>query len=185
MPNRFDTKQVIDQFLIASEMKIKFAWMGIYFFVVYIFYNVIYYYEHNEEDRVSFEVFDWAPSPGKGCLWVFLILAFFVPGFTAFHVFVYRCVARAVRQGRVGGGGVALFAIGQAGPSFRVLCPCAPCEVFGVAIAKLWRGRWFFRGCANTLKGQKVPAASLAGVRTYVCWVHLSYLHLRRVSSVS
>lgn len=81
---------VIDQFLIASEMKIKFAWMGIYFFVVYIFYNVIYYYEHNEEDRVSFEVFDWAPSPGKGCLWVFLILAFFVPGFTAFHVFVYR-----------------------------------------------------------------------------------------------
>lgn len=83
---------MVDQFLIASEFKIGFAWMGFYFFVIYIFYNVIYYYEHNEEDRISFEVFDWEPEPGKACLWVFLILAFFVPGFTAFHVFVYRCV---------------------------------------------------------------------------------------------
>eukprot|EP00752_Nemacystus_decipiens_P006378 g5750.t1 len=81
---------IVDQFLIASEFKIGFAWMGLYFFVIYIFYNVIYYYEHNEEDRVSFEVFDWDPEPGKACLWVFLILAFFVPGFTAFHVFIYR-----------------------------------------------------------------------------------------------
>ncbi|CAM9363177.1 unnamed protein product, partial [Scytosiphon promiscuus] len=81
---------VVDQFLIASEMKIKYAWLGFYFFVVYIFYNVIYYYEHNEEDRISFEVFDWDVQPGKACLWVFLILAIFVPGFAGFHFFVYR-----------------------------------------------------------------------------------------------
>ena len=87
---------MVDQFLIASEFKIGFAWMGLYFFVIYIFYNVIYYYEHNEEDRVSFEVFDWDPEPGKACLWVFLILAFFVPGFTAFHVFIYRYVRARV-----------------------------------------------------------------------------------------
>lgn len=87
---------MVDQFLIASEFKIGFAWMGLYFFVIYIFYNVIYYYEHNEEDRVSFEVFDWDPEPGKACLWVFLILAFFVPGFTAFHVFIYRYVRACV-----------------------------------------------------------------------------------------
>ena len=87
---------MVDQFLIASEFKIGFAWMGLYFFVVYIFYNVIYYYEHNGEDRLSFEVFDWDPEPGKACLWVFLILAFFVPGFTAFHVFIYRYVRALV-----------------------------------------------------------------------------------------
>ncbi|CAN0380877.1 unnamed protein product, partial [Pylaiella littoralis] len=81
---------LIDQFLIASEMKIKYAWLGIYFFVVYIFYNLIYYYENNVEDRVSFEVFDWDEKPGKASLWVFLILVFFVPGFAAMHVFVYR-----------------------------------------------------------------------------------------------
>lgn len=83
---------MVDQFLIASEMKIKYGWLGFYFFVVYIFYNVIYYYEHNEEDRLSFEVFDWDVAPGKACLWVFLILAIFVPGFAGFHFFVYRCV---------------------------------------------------------------------------------------------
>lgn len=99
--NRFDNvdvipaavpPQLLDQFLIATEMKFKYAWLGLYFFVVYIFYNVIYYYEHNVEDRVTFEVFDWDDSPGRACLWVFLILAFGVPGFTALHVFVYRCV---------------------------------------------------------------------------------------------
>lgn len=83
---------MIDQFLIASEFQIKFAWTCLYFFVVYIFYNVIYYYENNDEDRLSFEVFDWDPEPGKACLWVFLILAFFIPGFAAFHFFIYRCV---------------------------------------------------------------------------------------------
>ncbi|CBJ25726.1 conserved unknown protein [Ectocarpus siliculosus] len=81
---------LLDQFLIATEMKFKYAWLGLYFFVVYIFYNVIYYYEHNVEDRVTFEVFDWDERPGRACLWVFLILAFGVPGFTALHVFVYR-----------------------------------------------------------------------------------------------
>lgn len=113
--------QVADQFLIASEFKIGFAWMGLYFFIVYIFYNVIYYYEHNGDDRVSFEVFDWDPEPGKACLWVFLILAFFVPGFTAFHVFVYRCVCvshgRAGRGMRVVGAGGSVF-VGGGGVVF-------------------------------------------------------------------
>lgn len=90
--------QLLDQFLIATEMKFKYAWLGLYFFVVYIFYNVIYYYEHNVEDRVTFEVFDWDENPGRACLWVFLILAFGVPGFTALHVFVYRCVAAVAIQ---------------------------------------------------------------------------------------
>ena len=81
---------MVDQFLIASEYKIKYAWLGIYYFVVYIFFNVGYYYNTTGGDRLTYEVFDWAVDPGKGCLWVFLILAFFVPGFSSFHYFVYR-----------------------------------------------------------------------------------------------
>lgn len=120
---------MVDQFLIASEFKIGFAWMGLYFFIVYIFYNVIYYYEHNEEDRVSFEVFDWDPEPGKACLWVFLILTFFVPGFTAFHVFVYRCVASVKRGGSCGGGGGCGDAgvCVELGNSFAYVVPCTRC----------------------------------------------------------
>lgn len=77
-------------FLIASEYKIKYAWLGVYYFVVYIFFNVGYYYNTDGEDRLTYDVFDWDAHPGKGCLWVFLILAFFVPGFSSFHYFVYR-----------------------------------------------------------------------------------------------
>lgn len=77
-------------FLIASEYKIKYAWLGVYYFVVYIFFNVGYYYDTEGEDRLTYDVFDWDAHPGKGCLWVFLILAIFVPGFSSFHYFVYR-----------------------------------------------------------------------------------------------
>eukprot|EP00904_Undaria_pinnatifida_P001056 jgi/Undpi1/10951/HiC_scaffold_30.g13252.m1 len=81
---------VADQFLIASEFKIKYAWLGIYYFVVYIFFNVGYYYNTEGDDRLTYEIFDWEVHPGKGCLWVFLILAIFVPGFASFHYFIYR-----------------------------------------------------------------------------------------------
>lgn len=84
------TYQVVDMFLIASEYKIKYAWLGVYYFVVYIFFNVGYYYNTDGDDRLTYDVFDWDAHPGKGCLWVFLILAFFVPGFSSFHYFVYR-----------------------------------------------------------------------------------------------
>ena len=77
-------------FLIASEYKIKYAWLGVYYFVVYIFFNVGYYYDTDGDDRLTYDVFDWDAHPGKGCLWVFLILAIFVPGFSSFHYFVYR-----------------------------------------------------------------------------------------------
>lgn len=82
--------QVVDQFLVASEFKIKYAWLGEYYFIVYIFFNVGYYYETTGEDRLTYEVFDWEGDPGKAILWIFLIMAFFIPGFAGFHFFVYR-----------------------------------------------------------------------------------------------
>lgn len=88
--NPAETRQILDQFLVASEFKMKYAWLALYFFVVYLFFNLAYYYEAAEVDRVTFEVFDWEEDPDRACLWLFLILAFLIPLFSGAHYFVYR-----------------------------------------------------------------------------------------------
>lgn len=84
---------MVDQFFIASEFKIKFARMGLYFLVIYLFFNLAYYYEStgDAEERVTLEVWDWEENSGRAVLWLFLMFAIFLPGFAALHLFFYRC----------------------------------------------------------------------------------------------
>ncbi len=154
----------------------QFAMIAIYFFVIYIFFNVIYYYEHNGEDRLSFEVFDWDPEPGKACLWVFLILAFFVPGFAFFHYFVYRCGAcGAVRYG-------AVCACASIARKQYVVCLVLSCLAFCcgngrraccVAASIGWVGEWVgvlfsLVPCVALLVWQHPRGVSVKSVNQYV-----------------
>lgn len=90
------TRQLIDQWIIETDYKISFFALGEYFFIIYIFFNLAYYYETEGDGRLTWEVFDWEDAPGTAVLYILFILVVLVPAASMLHysVFRYGAIAR-------------------------------------------------------------------------------------------
>lgn len=83
--------QILDQLLISSEYKCRSAfWQTEYYAVVYLIFNLIWYYEGPLESRVLYTILDWEDDGGMATLFIFLIFFILVPIFSTMHYGVYR-----------------------------------------------------------------------------------------------
>lgn len=80
--------QVLDQFLIATDYKCRAFWLTEYYAIVYLLFNLVWYYKKSRSERVLYELMDWEIDPGRATLFTFIILCGLIPAASVFHSMV-------------------------------------------------------------------------------------------------
>ncbi|CAM9276449.1 unnamed protein product [Hapterophycus canaliculatus] len=81
--------QLIDQFLIADEFKMRHVIISQLYGVFYIIFNLIWYYE-GWEQKVLYKVLDWDNDPLTACIYGAVCILVLVPLFCYLHLVIYR-----------------------------------------------------------------------------------------------
>lgn len=80
---------MIDQFLVADEFKLRHVVIAQAFGVLYVLFNLIWYYEGWEE-KVLYAVLDWENKTLVACIYSIGSVVILVPLFGLLHLFIYR-----------------------------------------------------------------------------------------------
>lgn len=81
---------MIDQFLVASEFRLRDAWKAELVGTVYIIFNITYYCLAPPGEKLIYYVLDWGRSPLVAVAYSALTLLVLVPGFTVLHYGIFR-----------------------------------------------------------------------------------------------
>lgn len=81
--------QLIDQFLVADEFKLRHVIFFQICGVVYIGFNIVWYYVGWQEN-ILYEVLDWDNKPLVACIYGAVCVMVLSPLFSLLHLFLYR-----------------------------------------------------------------------------------------------
>lgn len=87
---RASTIQLIDQFLIADEYKVRYVIFAQAFGVIYLVFSIGWYYIAPKEDRLLYSVLDWGNETLVACIYAVLCMLVLAPLFALLHFGVYR-----------------------------------------------------------------------------------------------
>lgn len=83
--------QLVDQFLVADEYKLRNIIFGQVYGAIYIAFNVGWYYLAPREDRLIYAILDWDENPLVACIYALGCVLVLGPLFGVLHYGVYRC----------------------------------------------------------------------------------------------
>lgn len=86
--------QLVDQLLVADEFKCRNIIFGQVYGVMYLAFNVGWYYLAPREDRLIYEILDWENKPLAACIYGLGCILVLGPLFGALHFGVYRCSSK-------------------------------------------------------------------------------------------
>lgn len=78
--------------LVATEYRLRQVCATEMFGVVYVVFNVIFFYTGPTDEKVIYDILDWGGDPGKASAFVVVILVVLVPLFGLAHFGVFKCV---------------------------------------------------------------------------------------------
>lgn len=84
------TIQLIDQLLVADEFKLRYVVFPQVFGVIYIIFNVVWYYLAPNEDRLIYSILDWSNNTLVACIYGVVCILVLAPFFALLHFGVYR-----------------------------------------------------------------------------------------------
>lgn len=82
--------QLVDQFLVAAEFRLRYVLFGQAYGAIYLAFNVGWYYLAPKDDRLIYVIFDWQNNPLEGCIYGLGAMFVGAPLFTLLHFGVYR-----------------------------------------------------------------------------------------------
>ena len=82
--------QLVDQFLVAAEFRHRYVFFGQVYGVIYLLFNVGWYYLAPKEDRQIYVILDWENKPLVACIYGLGLLFIGAPLFAVLHCGVYR-----------------------------------------------------------------------------------------------
>lgn len=77
-------------YFVASEYRCRSYCYSEYFGIVYLVFNLIWYYHGVPAERRVYPILDWEKDTGTAGLYVFLILFVMIPTFATGFLLVYR-----------------------------------------------------------------------------------------------
>ena len=87
-PNNFT--QMVDQFFVASEFRLRDAWKAETVGTLYVIFNITYYCLAPPGEKLIYDILDWGRRPWKAVGYAALTLFVLIPLFTALHYGIYR-----------------------------------------------------------------------------------------------
>lgn len=82
--------QVIDQVLIADEYKMRHVVITQAYGVVYILFNIGWYYLAPEEEKLLYDIMDWENRPLVAFIYAVVCILILAPLFSFLHLHIYR-----------------------------------------------------------------------------------------------
>lgn len=82
--------QLLDQFLVADEFKVRNIIFGQVYGVIYLTFNIVWYYVAPREDRLIYAILDWENNPLMACIYGLGSILVLAPLFGVLHIRVYR-----------------------------------------------------------------------------------------------
>lgn len=82
--------QLVDQMLIATRFRLRDAWMTELFSLVYVIFNIAYYFSAPRGEKIIYYILDWGRKPGLACAYTLVTLLVLVPLFDLVHYGLFR-----------------------------------------------------------------------------------------------
>lgn len=82
---------------VATEYNFKQLWASEIYGLIYVAFNVSFFYLGPEDEKVIYDILDWGEDPGTAATFAIVILLVLVPLFGFVHYGVFRCVGRGGR----------------------------------------------------------------------------------------
>lgn len=83
-------RQLVDQFLVADEFKMRYVLYAQAYGAAYLVFNILWYYLAPKDDRLIYEIIDWNNKPLVACIYGLGSLLIAAPLFTWLHYGVFR-----------------------------------------------------------------------------------------------
>lgn len=83
-------RQVVDQLLVATEYRLRQISAVELYGVIYVAFNIIFYYSSSEDDRVIYDILDWGEGTATAIAYTVGILGVLLPLFAFLHLGVFR-----------------------------------------------------------------------------------------------
>lgn len=90
LPLRVSTIQLVDQFLVADEFKLRYIMFAQAFGLIYIVFSIGWYYLAPKEDRLIYVIIDWGDNTLGACIYGIVCILVLGPLFGLLHVGIYR-----------------------------------------------------------------------------------------------
>ncbi|CBJ25727.1 conserved unknown protein [Ectocarpus siliculosus] len=81
---------LLDQFLVADEFKLRYILFPQAFGVIYLFFNVGWYYLAPDDDRLIYIILDWEDNTLGACIYAFGAILVGAPLFGLVHLGLFR-----------------------------------------------------------------------------------------------
>jgi len=81
---------VIDQVLIADEYKMRHVIITQVYGVVYILFNIGWYYLAPEKEKLLYDIMDWEKRTLVACIYGVVCIVILAPLFSLLHLHIYR-----------------------------------------------------------------------------------------------